>query len=82
MQKVAFLTGMIFFHLILYPAVHIYDFHTFTTSLSSFHGFRIPYKPEFFSGSRFATSKVAFITVMIFFHTKYGILRYHAALIT
>ena len=47
-QKVAFLTVMIFFHLILYPEVHIYDFHIFTTSLSSFHGFRIPYKPEFF----------------------------------
>ena len=29
---------------------------------------RIPYKPEFFSGFVFATSKVASITAMIYFH--------------
>ena len=30
--KVAFITAMIFLHLILHPAVLIYDFHIFTTS--------------------------------------------------
>ena len=30
---------MIFFQIILHPAVLIYDFHIFITSLSSFHGF-------------------------------------------
>ena len=29
---------------------------------------RIPYKPEFFSASLFATAKVAYITAMIFLH--------------
>ena len=32
-------TAMIFFHIILHPAVLIYDFHIFITSSSSFHGF-------------------------------------------
>ena len=35
----AFITAMIFFHIILHPAVLIYDFHIFITSSSSFHGF-------------------------------------------
>ena len=30
--------AMIFFHIILHPAVVIYDFHIFITSSSSFHG--------------------------------------------
>ena len=30
---------MIYFHIILHPAVHIYDFHIFITSSSSFHEF-------------------------------------------
>ena len=30
---------MIYFHIILHPAVHIYDFHIFITMSSSFHGF-------------------------------------------
>ena len=30
---------MIILHLILHSAVHIYDFHIFITSSSSFHGF-------------------------------------------
>ena len=55
--KSCFLTVMIFFHLILYPAVLIYDFHIFTTLLSSFHGFRIPYKPEFFFRLSFRNCK-------------------------
>ena len=32
--------------------------------------FRIPYKPEKFSGFLFATVKVASITAMIYFHIK------------
>ena len=35
----ASITAMIFFHMILHPAVLIYDFHIFITSPSSFHGF-------------------------------------------
>ena len=35
----ASITAMIFFHIILHPAVLIYDFHIFITSSSSFHGF-------------------------------------------
>ena len=31
--------AMIFFHIILHPAVLMYDFHIFITSSSSFHGF-------------------------------------------
>ena len=38
-EKVASVTAMIFFHIILHPAVLIYDFHIFITSSSSFHGF-------------------------------------------
>ena len=30
--------AMIFFHIILHPAVLMYDFHIFITSSSSFHG--------------------------------------------
>ena len=30
---------MIYFHVILHPTVHIYDFHIFITTSSSFHGF-------------------------------------------
>ena len=37
--KVASITAMIYFHIILHPAVHIYNFHIFVTSSSSFHGF-------------------------------------------
>ena len=36
--KVTSITEMIIFHIILHPAVHIYDFHIFITSSSSFHG--------------------------------------------
>ena len=35
------MTAMIFFHIILYPAFIIYDFHIFMTSSSSFHRFII-----------------------------------------
>ena len=45
------------------------------------NGFESRTSLNFFSGSLFATAKVAFITVMIFFHIKYRILRHHAALI-
>ena len=38
-EKVASITAMIFFHIILHPAIVIYDFHIFITSSSSFHGF-------------------------------------------
>ena len=31
--KVASITAMIYFHVILHPAFHIYDFHIFITSL-------------------------------------------------
>jgi len=31
--KVESITAMIYYHIILHPAVHIYDFHTFITSL-------------------------------------------------
>ena len=37
--KVASITVLIFFHIILHPTVLIYDFHIFITSSSSFHGF-------------------------------------------
>ena len=37
--EVASITAMIYFHIILHPAVHIYDFHIFITSSSSFHEF-------------------------------------------
>ena len=37
--KVAYITAMIILHLILHSAVHIYDFHIFKTSSSSFHRF-------------------------------------------
>ena len=37
--KVASITAMIFFHIILHHEVLIYDFHIFITSSSSFHGF-------------------------------------------
>ena len=37
--KVVSITAVIFFHIILHSAVHIYDFHIFITSSSSFHGF-------------------------------------------
>ena len=36
--EVASITAMIYFHIILHPAVHIYDFHIFIISSSSFHG--------------------------------------------
>ena len=36
---VASITAMILFHIIIYPAVLIYDFHIFITSLLSFHVF-------------------------------------------
>ena len=39
-RKVVSITVMIFFYTILHPAVLIYDFHIFITSLSSFHGFK------------------------------------------
>ena len=38
-SKVVSLTAMIYFHIILHPTVHIYDFHIFITTSSSFHGF-------------------------------------------
>ena len=37
--KIASITGMIFFHIILHPAVLINDFDVFITPSSSFHGF-------------------------------------------
>ena len=37
--KIASITGMIFFHIILHPAVLINDFDAFITPSSSFHGF-------------------------------------------
>ena len=37
--KVAYITAMIILHLILHSAVHIYDFHIFIISPSSFHRF-------------------------------------------
>ena len=37
--KVAYITAMIILCLILHSAVHIYDFHIFKTSSSSFHRF-------------------------------------------
>ena len=37
--KVASITAMIYFYIFLHPAVQIYDFHIFTTSSPSFHGF-------------------------------------------
>ena len=37
--KTAYITAMIFIHIILHSAVHIYVFHIFITSSSSFHGF-------------------------------------------
>ena len=39
LAKVAYTTAMIYFHIILHPAVHIYDFHIFITLSSSFRGF-------------------------------------------
>ena len=38
-KQLAYITAMIILHLILHSAVHIYDFHIFKTSSSSFHGF-------------------------------------------
>ena len=35
--KVASITAMIYFHIILHAALHIYEFHIFITSSSSFH---------------------------------------------
>ena len=37
--KVAYITAVIFLHIILHSAVRIYDFHLFITSSSSFHLF-------------------------------------------
>ena len=37
--KIAPITAIIFFHIILHPAVLIYDFHIFITSSSSFYRF-------------------------------------------
>ena len=37
--KVASITAMILFHIIIHPAVFIYDFHIFITSSLSFHVF-------------------------------------------
>ena len=37
--KVAYITAIIVLRIILHSAVHIYDFHKFITSSSSFHGF-------------------------------------------
>ena len=37
--NVASITAMILFHIIIHPAVLIYDFHVFITSLLSFHVF-------------------------------------------
>ena len=37
--KVASLIAIIYFHIILHPAVHIRDLHIFVTSSSSFHRF-------------------------------------------
>ena len=37
--KVTYITTMTFLHIILHSAVHIYDFHIFITSSSSFHEF-------------------------------------------
>ena len=37
--KVAFITARIILHFLIHSAVHIYDFHIFITSSSSFHGF-------------------------------------------
>ena len=37
--KVASINAMILFHIIIHPAVPIYDFHIFITSLLSFHVF-------------------------------------------
>ena len=48
---------------------------------TGFERVRIPYKPEFFFRLSFRNCKSCVYTAMIFFHLKYGILRYHAALI-
>ena len=48
---------------------------------TGFERVRIPYKPEFFFRLSFRNCKNCVYTAMIFFHLKYGILRYHAALI-
>ena len=37
--KVAYITAMIFLQIILHSVVHMYDFHIFIFSSSSFHGF-------------------------------------------
>ena len=37
--KVAYITARIILHFIIHRAVHIYDFHIFITSSSSFNGF-------------------------------------------
>ena len=98
--KIAPITAIIFFHIILHPAVLIYDFHIFITSSSSFYRFTTnllngllpagllvqmverctgiaevkgpnPVQARiffFFSRLVFATSKVASITAIIFFH--------------
>ena len=71
---------MIFFRIILYPAIIIYDFHRFMTSSSSVHRFitnqfndllpvgLLAQLVERCTGSLFATGKVVSITAMIFFH--------------
>ena len=48
---------------------------------TGFERVRIPYKPEFFFRLSFRNCKSCVYTAMIFFHLKYGTLRYHAALI-
>ena len=34
-----YMTAMVFIHIILHSAVHIYDFHIFKSTSTSFHGF-------------------------------------------
>ena len=45
------------------------------------HGFRIPFKPEFFSGFLFATAYVAYTVVMVFhlliFHLQFTYMIFH-----
>ena len=51
------------------------------SGLYGFERVRIPYKPEFFFRLSFRNCKSCVYTAMVFFHLKYGTLRYHATLI-
>ena len=71
---------MIFFRIILYPAIIIYGFHRFMTSSSSVHRFITNQFNDLLpvgllaqlvgrcTSFLFATAKVVSITAMIFFH--------------